>query len=198
MTRFTALLAASLLAASPALAQQVSNEAPPENAAPPPAASLVAQPAPIAAPAPAPVTPAASTAPAAAADPAIYQVLRSGDRQMTCDALGAEANALNAELQAEQVEAAKRAKKAKAGKGLLGGATGGVLAAGARYGLARGMLGGAISPLAAQAAVAATDSVAMSAGQVVANSGDTGVAPTVSPKQQRMNHLLSLYNQKEC
>jgi hypothetical protein len=134
MTRFTALLAASLLAASPALAQ-VSNEAPPENTSPPPAASLVAQPAPAAAPAPA--TPATSPAPAVAADPAIYQVLRPGDRQMSCEALGNEANTLNAELQAEQVEAAKRAKKAKTGKGLLGGATGGVLAAGARYGLAR-------------------------------------------------------------
>ncbi len=195
MTRFTALLAASLLAASPALAQ-VSNEAPPENTSPPPAASLVAQPAPAAAPAPA--APATSPAPAVAADPAIYQVLRPGDRQMSCEALGNEANTLNAELQAEQVEAAKRAKKAKAGKGLLGGATGGVLAAGARYGLARGMLGGAISPLAAQAAVAATDSVAMSAGQAVANSGDTGAAPTVSPKQQRMNHLLAIYNDKQC
>jgi hypothetical protein len=131
-------------------------------------------------------------------DPNVYQVLRTGDRQMTCEALAAEANSLNADLQAEQVAAAKAAKKAKTGKGLLGGATGGVLAAGARYGLARSMLGGALSPLAAQAAVTATDSVAASAGQAVASSGDQGAPVTVSPRQQRMNHLLGLYREKQC
>jgi len=194
MTRLTALIAAAALAASPAaFAQTVSSAAAPEDAAPPPAAALAqaASPAPV---------PAAETAPAPvpAVDPSIYQVLRTGDRQMSCETLGAEANTLNAELMAEQQASAKKAKKAKTGKGLMGGVAGGVLGGAARYGLARGMIGGAFSPLIAQAAVAVTDSASQAAGQAIANSGDEGAAATVSPKQQRMNHLLGLYREKQC
>lgn len=193
MKRLVILLTTAALTAGPALAQPVSNEAPPEETAPPPAEALVqpAAPAPAAAPAP---TPAA----APAADPSVYQVLRTGDRQMTCEALANEANTLNAELMAEQEAAAKAAKKKKAGKGLMGGAAGGVMAGAARYGLARGMLGGALSPLAAQAAVAVTDSTAAAAGRAIAESGETDAPATVSPKQQRMNHLLGIYREKAC
>jgi hypothetical protein len=197
MSRITALIIAATLAAAPAYADPVSSEAPPEDAAPPPAAALV-QPA---APAPAPAAqaaPAEAPAPAAAIDPSIYQVLRTGDRQMSCEALANEANTLNAELMAEQQEAAKAAKKAKAGKGIMGGAAGGLMAGAARYGLARGMLGGAISAPVANAVVSVTDSTAAAAGKAIANSGDTGAPATVSPKQQRMNHLLSLYREKAC
>jgi hypothetical protein len=193
MKRITALVTAAALIATPTLARQpVSSEAPPEDAAPPPAASL-AQPA-----APATAEAAPASAPAPTIDPSIYQVLRTGDRQMSCEALAGEANTLNAELMAEQQEAAKKSRKAKAGKGIMGGAAGGLLAGAARYGLARGMMGGALSPLVAQAAVAATDSTAMAAGAAIANSGDDGAPATVSPKQQRMNHLLSLYREKQC
>jgi hypothetical protein len=193
MKRISALVTAAALIATPTLARQpVSSEAPPEDAAPPPAASL-AQPA---APATAEAPPA--SAPAPTIDPSIYQVLRTGDRQMSCEALAGEANTLNAELMAEQQEAAKKSRKAKAGKGIMGGAAGGLMAGAARYGLARGMMGGALSPLVAQAAVAATDSTAMAAGAAIANSGDDGAPATVSPKQQRMNHLLSLYREKQC
>jgi hypothetical protein len=193
MKRITALVTAAALIATPTLARQpVSSEAPPEDAAPPPAASL-AQPA-----APATAEAAPASAPAPTIDPSIYQVLRTGDRQMSCEALAGEANTLNAELMAEQQEAAKKSRKAKAGKGIMGGAAGGLMAGAARYGLARGMMGGALSPLVAQAAVAATDSTAMAAGAAIANSGDDGAPATVSPKQQRMNHLLSLYREKQC
>ena len=41
-------------------------------------------------------------------DPNVYQVLRAGDREMSCDQLSAEANALNAQLLADQKAAAKR------------------------------------------------------------------------------------------
>lgn len=199
MKRITALVTAAALIATPTLARQpVSSEAPPEDAAPPPAASL-AQPAAAAAPAsPATAEAPPASAPAPAIDPSIYQVLRTGDRQMSCEALAGEANTLNAELMAEQQEAAKKSRKAKAGKGIMGGAAGGLMAGAARYGLARGMMGGALSPLVAQAAVAATDSTAMAAGAAIANSGDDGAPATVSPKQQRMNHLLSLYREKQC
>lgn len=196
MKRITALMAAAALIATPALARQpVSSEAPPEETAPPPAASLV-QPAATATVEAPPAAPA--SAPAATIDPSIYQVLRTGDRQMACEGLAAEANTLNAELMAEQQEAAKKSKRAKTGKGLMGGAAGGLMAGAARYGLARGMMGGALSPLMAQAAVAATDSTAAAAGAALASSGDDGAPTTVSPKQQRMNHLLGLYREKQC
>ncbi len=190
MKRLTALMAAAALIASPALARQpASGVAQPKDAAPPPAAGPVE---------PTPAAPASAPAAAPTLDPSIYQVLRTGDRQMSCEALAAEANTLNAELIAEQQDAARKAKKSKAGKGLMGGAAGGLMAGAARYGLARGMVGGALSPLVAQAAVAATDATAMAAGNAIANSGDEGAPATVSPKQQRMNHLLGLYREKQC
>ncbi|MES2034473.1 MAG: hypothetical protein V4466_09875 [Pseudomonadota bacterium] len=200
MTRLIALIAAAALAASPTagLAQTVPSEAPPEDAGQSPASG----PASLAEPVREKVAegasePAASPA-IAGIDPSVYQVLRTGDRQMSCEALGAEANTLNAEVAAERQEAAKKAKKAKAGKGLMGGVAGGVLGGAARYGLARGMVGGAFSPLIAQAAVVVTDSTAQAAGQAIANSGDDSDLQTVSPKQQRMDHLLGLYREKQC
>lgn len=197
MKPITALLAAASLAATPVMAQPVSNEAPPEDAAPPPAASLVqpAGSAPAAESAPATEP---EPAPAVTPDPNVYQVLRTGDRQMSCEALANEANNLNAELMAEQNAAAKAAKKKKAGRGIMGGAASGLMAGAARYGLGRTMIGGAISPLAAQAVVSVTDSTAAAAGNAIANSGDTDAPATVSPRQQRMNHLLAIYREKAC
>lgn len=194
MKRIIVLLASATLIAGPVLAQPVSNEAPPEDTAPPPAAALVQPATPTPAAEPAPTAP---PAPPAAAS-GVYQVLRPGDRQMTCESLANEANTLNAELIADQEAAAKAAKKKKAGKGLMGGATGGLLAGAARYGVAKGMIGGAISAPLANAVVSVTDNTAMAAGKAVAESGDTEAPATVSPKQQRMNYLLTLYREKSC
>lgn len=147
-----------------------------------------------------PVVEGAPPAPPAAApwvDPNVYQVLRPGDRAMSCEQIGAEANTLNAQLMAEQAEAAKQAQRAKQGRGLAGGLASGVLGGAARYGLARGMVGGAFSPFAAQALSAVADSTSQAVGQAVAAGGEVA-APTVSPQQQRMNHLLGLYREKAC
>ena len=130
-------------------------------------------------------------------DPNVYQVLRPGDRAMSCEQIGAEANTLNAQLMAEQAEAAKQAQRAKQGRGMAGGLASGVLGGAARYGLARGMVGGAFSPFAAQALSAVADSTSQAVGQAVAAGGEVA-APTVSPQQQRMNHLLGLYREKAC
>ena len=130
-------------------------------------------------------------------DPNVYQVLRPGDRALSCAQVGAEANTLNAQLMAEQQEAAQQAQRAKQGRGIAGGLAGGVLGGAARYGLARGMVGGAFSPFAAQALSAVADSSSQAVGQAVAAGGEVA-APTVSPQQQRMNHLLGLYREKGC
>lgn len=147
-------------------------------------------------------TPAESPAPVAPVaapliDSNVYQVLRPGDRAMSCEQIGAEANTLNAQLMAEQAEAAKQAQRAKQGRGMAGGLASGVLGGAARYGLARGMVGGAFSPFAAQALSAVADSTSQAVGQAVAAGGEVA-APTVSPQQQRMNHLLGLYREKAC
>jgi len=183
MKRLFCATAALALAAGAAVAQT------PESATLPPAA--------VAAPAES-LPPAPAAAPASPLiDPNVYQVLRPGDRAMSCEQIGAEANTLNAQLMAEQAEAAKQAQRAKQGRGMAGGLASGVLGGAARYGLARGMVGGAFSPFAAQALSAVADSTSQAVGQAVAAGGDVA-APTVSPQQQRMNHLLGLYREKAC
>jgi hypothetical protein len=187
MKRLFCATAALALAAGAAVAQT------PDAAALPPVPAAEAPPATEALPPAAP--PAAPAAPLI--DPNVYQVLRPGDRAMSCEQIGAEANTLNAQLMAEQAEAAKQAQRAKQGRGMAGGLASGVLGGAARYGLARGMVGGAFSPFAAQALSAVADSTSQAVGQAVAAGGDVA-APTVSPQQQRMNHLLGLYREKAC
>lgn len=186
MTRITALIVAIALAASPAWAQEVSNEAPPEDAAPPPADALTDSKAAM-----------VQSPPAPAPDP-VYQVLRVGDRQMSCEALINETNSLSAGLITEQKAAAVKAKKAKVGKGIMGGAAGGLMAGAARYGLARGMMGGAISAPMAQAVVSVTDRTSIAAGQAIAESGDAAQDDITSPQEQRRDHLMELYREKAC
>lgn len=186
MKRLLCLTVAGLAFAGAAIAQPVATDGAPA-AAPMTTESLAAQVAPPA--------PAAAEAPVV--DPNVYQVLRPGDRAMSCAQLGAEANTLNAQIMAEQQEQARQAQRAKQGRGIAGGLAGGVLGGAARYGLARGMVGGAFSPLAAHALAAAADSGSVAVGQAIANGSDVA-APTVSPQQQRMNHLLGLYREKGC
>ncbi|MDP2214231.1 hypothetical protein [Phenylobacterium sp.] len=183
MKRLLCATAALVLAATGAVAQTTDAAPPLAAEAPPPA---------VEAPAVAPAAPAAPLI-----DPNVYQVLRPGDRAMSCEQIGAEANTLNAQLMAEQAEAAKQAQRAKQGRGMAGGVAGGVLGGAARYGLARGMVGGAFSPFAAQALSAVADSSSQAVGQAIAAGGEVD-APTVSPQQQRMNHLLGLYREKAC
>ncbi|WP_300572803.1 hypothetical protein [Phenylobacterium sp.] len=185
MKRLICATAALALAAGAAVAQT------PDPAALPPAPAESLPPA-------APPAPAPAAQPAAPViDPNVYQVLRPGDRAMSCEQIGGEANTLNAQLMAEQAEAAKQAQRAKQGRGMAGGLASGVLGGAARYGLARGMVGGAFSPFAAQALSAVADSSSQAIGQAVAAGGEVA-APTVSPQQQRMNHLLGLYREKGC
>lgn len=192
MKRLFCATAALALAAGAAVAQT------PEAAAVPPAPAAAETPAPVASPPPAAAPAAPAAAPAAPViDPNVYQVLRPGDRAMSCEQIGAEANTLNAMLMARQAEAAKQAQRAKQGRGMAGGLASGVLGGAARYGLARGMVGGAFSPFAAQALSAVADSTSQAVGQAVAAGGDVA-APTVSPEQQRMNHLLGIYREKGC
>lgn len=186
MKRLLCLTVAGLAFAGAAFAQPVATDGAP-----------VAAPMTIEGPAALVAPPAPAAAEAPLVDPNVYQVLRPGDRAMSCAQLGAEANTLNAQIMAEQQEQARQAQRAKQGRGIAGGLAGGVLGGAARYGLARGMVGGAFSPMAAHALAAAADSGSVAVGQAIANGSDVA-APTVSPQQQRMNHLLGLYREKGC
>ncbi|HEX2561206.1 hypothetical protein [Phenylobacterium sp.] len=140
--------------------------------------------------------PAQQLAPAPAADPNVYQVLRPGDRELSCQALGDEANALNASLLAEQKAAAKKAGRGRLGRQVAGNTAGGAMKIGGRMMLGR-VIGG-MTPFGGLVAVAANDALADSAGQAIARGDEAEAAPVVSPEQQRMNHLLGLYREKGC
>ena len=92
MKRLVALTAIALFVSGPAFAQSepVATQPAPDGASP-----VAAEPA---APAAAP-----------AADPNVYQVLRAGDRELGCEELSFEANALNAKLLGDQKSAAPMA-----------------------------------------------------------------------------------------
>lgn len=142
--------------------------------------------------------PAASAAaePPIAADPNVYQVLRSGDREMSCEVLGAEANALNAKLMADAQKAQKGAGAKQFGRSVGGGVAGGAMKVGGRMMLGR-VIGG-MTPLGGLVAVAANDAVADATAQKIANGSSDAAPATVTPEQQRMNHLLGLYREKGC
>ena len=129
----------------------------------------------------------------AADAPAVYEVLRAGDRDMSCQQLASEANALNADLLAQQKAKADNASKRQ----VAGAVGGGLLKSAGHFGLAHfGGFGGMGGLVARQVAEQATDTAAAA----VANSGqeDPNAAPAVTPEQQRMNHLLGLYKEKSC
>lgn len=137
--------------------------------------------------------------PAAAAqdlEPGVYQVLRPGDRDLSCEALGAEANTLNAKLMADANQAQKGAGAKRFGRSVAGGVTGGAMKVGGRMMLGR-VIGG-MTPFGGLVAVAANDAIADSAGQAIANGPAEPAQASVTPEQQRMNHLLGLYREKGC
>jgi hypothetical protein len=195
MKRLLASTAAFLALSQAAFAQEaVSTAAPADSAAAsaeavmPPADQVVAP--------PAADTAVASVEAAPAADPNVYQVLRTGDREMSCEQLSAEANALNARLLADQKAASKKAGRSRAGRAAGGAVAGGTMRAFGRFGINR--IAGSLGPVGFIAAHAANDAASRAAAQTIANGGEDQSAPSVTPEQQRMNHLLGLYKEKSC
>jgi hypothetical protein len=182
MKRLVAATAIALFVTTPVLAQTSESMA---TAAPAPAAAATA---PIEA-APAPLPAPAEAAPPAA-DPNVYQVLRVGDRDMSCEQLSAEANYLNAKLLSDQ----KTAANARAGRAAGGAVAGGAMRAAGRFGINR--LAGRFGPMGFAVAHAANDAVSQAAAENIARGGE--VEGAVTPEQQRMNHLLGLYKSKSC
>jgi len=131
---------------------------------------------------------------ASAADQAPYQVLRPGDKELSCEVLAKEINDLNAEVLAQNKQAQRQAKA---------GRTGAVLGKGAFAGLARGVsiIGyGSTSPEAFAGLLASN--VAAGVAQEAANApaaASEPVAPAqVTPQQQRLTELTGIYRGRPC
>jgi hypothetical protein len=168
MTRTACLLAAMAMSFSTGAFAQA-----PEAAAP----AAVA-------PAPAAVAPAA--APVPAVDPnAPYEVLRVGDREMSCEQLIGESNSLNAWLLANHKAEVRKAENAKTKAGLMNAA--------GKFGISR--LGGGFGGFGGLGVKAAQQANDVAANAVAVSGQPTG---DVTPQQQRMNHLMVLYKEKSC
>ena len=116
----------------------------------------------------------AGSAQAAAPPAEPYQVLRAGDKDLTCEQLATESNALNAKIMADQQAAQQRQANGQVGKQVAGAAAGGALRGGLRFGLARALPG--MGAIAGMAVLTAADATADATGQAIANSGQ-GAGP---------------------
>ncbi len=129
-----------------------------------------------------------------AAPGGVYEVLKAGDRDMSCQQLASEANSLNGAILARQNKQQSDANSRRTS----GAVAGGLLASAGHFGLAR--FGGAIPGMGGLVARQVAEQATNQAAAAVANSGqqDPSAAPAVTPEQQRMNHLLGLYKEKNC
>ena len=125
-----------------------------------------------------------------------YEVLKAGDRDMSCQQLAAEANGLNATILARQNRPQGGGNGGRVGDAVAGG----LLKSAGHFGLAR--FGGAIPGVGGLIARQVAQQVTDSAADAVANGGQqqdaAQAAPVTTPEQQRMNHLLGLYKEKTC
>lgn len=123
-----------------------------------------------------------------------YEVVRVGDSEMTCEALTSTINALGAEIQQQEVAAARSAQNretaGRVGRGLLSGLARGASMMG--YGGGGDGIGGAV---AAQALAGVADSIA----SAPPASPAPAPAPAVqSPQQRRMQHLQGIHAVRPC
>lgn len=110
-------------------------------------------------------------------------VIRSGDSEMSCDALAASINDLSAQVREQQQQSENARNAGRVGRGLLSG-------------LARGAsMFGYRSSEGAAAAVAVT-AAASAADQMAASGNADGDVATV--EQQRLAHLGSLHAARSC
>lgn len=133
---------------------------------------------------------------ASAGEPAAapYQVLRPGDKELSCEALATEINVLNAEVLDQNKKAERQAKS---------GRTSAMLSKGAFAGLARGasMIGyGGGSPEAVAGFLASNvaASVAQQAASGPAMAAQPAAANQITPQQQRLGELTGIYRARPC
>lgn len=136
-------------------------------------------------------------APAASHAQSGYAVVRSGDGQMTCEALTSSMNALHGEI-AEQARRAQRQAEGRqtagrVGRGLLSGLAQGATMLGYSGGLGEGA-GGAI----ASSALAGVANQIANAPPSEATPVPAEPAAQDTPRHQRLAHLNSLFSARPC
>lgn len=123
-----------------------------------------------------------------------YQVVRAGDNEASCEALLAEINSLNAEVQRQQEQAQRSAQTRQ---------TAGRLGRGLLSGLARSAstlaYGGSMENVGSAVAANAAHSVA---NEIASGGGNAQPAPQVeavnTPQKQRLDHLQSISAVRPC
>lgn len=126
-----------------------------------------------------------------------FEVVRSGDQAMSCEALAAELTTLGEAANARQAEAVTKAKKSQNNRRLLG------FAASAMSGALPGLASQMDSPIGhyvAQSAASAIQQQAQaSATKAMMGEGEAPAAPAApAPEQARFDHLAKIQSGKGC
>lgn len=140
---------------------------------------------------------------AAGATPALarggdFQVVRSGDAALSCEALAAEMNTLGQAVNARQAEAAAKTKKSQNNRRLLG------FAASAMSGALPGLASQVDSPVGYYVAQSAASAIQQQAQASATNAmlGGDQPAPAAAvatvPEQARFDHLAKIQSGKGC
>ena len=134
-------------------------------------------------------------APALAGEQIAFEVLRSGDSEMSCAGLSAEIEALNAEVLELNQQAKRRAKASRTtaavGKGVFSGLARGVSIIGYRSTSPEAFAGLLASNVAAGVAQHVASDASAPAQAVVSSSA-------ISPQQMRLDNLNTLSRERPC
>lgn len=131
---------------------------------------------------------------AAAAEP--YQVLRPGDNDAACDILSKEINALNAEVLALNQKAERQAKAGRAGLAIGKGVFAGLARSASMMGYGSGSSDGMAGMLVSSVAAGVAQEVA--SGAAAAPDPTTAQPAQITPQQQRLSHITSIYRARPC
>lgn len=127
-----------------------------------------------------------------------FQVVRSGDAALSCEALAAEMNTLGQAVNARQAEAAAKTKKSQNNRRLLG------FAASAMSGALPGLASQVDSPVGYYVAQSAASAIQQQAQASATNAmlGGDQPAPAAAvatvPEQARFDHLAKIQSGKGC
>lgn len=127
-----------------------------------------------------------------------FQVVRDGDNDMACETMTAEINTLNQQIREEAERAQRNAQTRQAagrmGRGLLSGLAQGAQMMGYS---AIGDTGNVVTNAVASAAVSGVASeLANGVSQAGQSAPQQAAAPTETPRQQRLSHLMGIHGQR--
>lgn len=132
---------------------------------------------------------------AVAAEP--YQVLRPGDNDAACEVLSKEINALNAEVLALNQKAERQAKAGRAGLALGKGVFSGLARSASMMGYGGSSSSDALASMLVSN-VAASVAQEVASGTAAAPDPATAQPAQITPQQQRLSHITSIFRARPC